>query len=448
LTNRRRWLVLFLGLTLVRGLIYAAVTPPWQSPDENGHLEYAWLIAHLGRLPTHEDVSPAFERELLGSLYEWRYGEFVGRPLPEQMPTRMNDLPPEVFARRSRTVLSERFSLAYLWQALFLSPFRSQDLIFQLFIARLSSVLLSLGITWLAFLTFEELELSSLVFIASMAVVIFLPQHTFINSMVGEGPLAELVACLVIYCWTRLFHREFRFWEAIGIVSGTFAGMWSKSTATFLMPVDVWLAIWFFLRRQRRVWTRRSVIYSCAGIVVLGLGLWGWSHSRLGAIATDYAQLPLSSPGLLLVDERGITIWQALGLSYDSFWANFGWMALPVSQRWYGAITLLSLMAAVGWIIGGSGREEDSWIARMMGGIGFVAWAMFISVAIAFRPGYYQYQGRYLFPVIIPYTFLLVGGLERLFSGHLRRSVVLFFLLALVCFDVWCIVGYIIPCFY
>ena len=54
--DKRGWLALFLTLALVRGLLYAVATPPWQAPDENGHFEYAWLIAHLERLPTRDDA--------------------------------------------------------------------------------------------------------------------------------------------------------------------------------------------------------------------------------------------------------------------------------------------------------------------------------------------------------------------------------------------------------
>jgi len=91
------------------------VIPPWQSPDETGHFEYVWTLARLRRIPRREDASPFLERELLASLYEWRYGVFIDRPLPARMPARLADLPTRVHAQRARTLLAGRFSLAYLW---------------------------------------------------------------------------------------------------------------------------------------------------------------------------------------------------------------------------------------------------------------------------------------------------------------------------------------------
>jgi hypothetical protein len=138
---KRRFLGVLLALAFMQALLYALVIPPWQAPDETGHFEYARLIAELGHLPSSKDISPTFERELVSSLYEWRYGEFIGRPLLEQMPVRMHELPIYIFARRSRTILGRRFSLAYLWQALFLMPLRHQDMLMQLYVARLSQPL-------------------------------------------------------------------------------------------------------------------------------------------------------------------------------------------------------------------------------------------------------------------------------------------------------------------
>ena len=113
--SRWTWPALWMALALIRGLLYAAVVPPWQAPDEPGHFEYAWHIARLGRLPAPGEILPEFEREQLGSLYAWHYGAFIGRPLPDRMPERISELPSSIFAQYSRTLPGGRFSLAYLW---------------------------------------------------------------------------------------------------------------------------------------------------------------------------------------------------------------------------------------------------------------------------------------------------------------------------------------------
>jgi hypothetical protein len=449
-----------LALTLIRGLFYAAVVPPWQGPDETGHFEYAWLIANLGRLPGQEDVSPAFEQELLASLYEWRYGELIGHPLPEGLPARLDELPTDNFARRSRTILRERFSLAYLWQALFLLPLRSHDLSTQLFAARISSVLLALGIVLLAFAILSELNRPRSYLICAMtAVVVFLPQHTFVNSMVGDGVLAELMVCLVLFCWARLFRRGMTIWLLVGIILGTLGGIWSKTTAMFLIPLNTILALWWFFRQPRRTGSWRTVAFLVGGLAFLAVALWLWNRFWLppGSQAISIPWESLSGESVLWEDMRGMSFGEALLLSYDSFWAYFGWMAVPVSDRWYGAILLATLGAAVGWGLwsrdratGRAGRYGfDAWAVIMMAGALVLAVAIFVWIALLSRAtGYYQFQGRYLFPVVVPFAFLLVGGWVNITPSRTRGVLVWAGLVFLTVFDAWAVMRYVVPYFY
>jgi hypothetical protein len=442
------WLILLLLLALGLGLVYLVFVPPWQAPDETGHFEYAWLIARLGRLPSPEDVQPQFEQELLASLYEWRYGEFIRRPLPEGMPARLEDLPPEIFARRSRVVQSGRFSLAYLWQALFLLPIRHQDLAVQLYVVRFSSLLLNLAIVWLAFRTFSELVIGRPYLVVAMtAVIVLLPQHSFINSTVGDGPLAELFSVLVLYGWVRLFQRGFHLWAVLGIVLGTLAAISTKTTAVFLAPLDLGLVLWWLIRQRRRPWTRRQVVALSAGAALLAVAGWAWLRSPLGYLTETAIRDSLSGNALLWMDQRGMTFGQALLASHDSFWANFGWMVLPVSGRWYGAALLLTALGAGGWLFGRDTQAcFPSWAPKLMAAAFFLA--LGISVWVALLAGssqYYQFQGRYLFPAVVPFAFLLVGGWVQA-GPSLRPSILVAAgLVFLVLLNVWSVVAYIVP---
>ncbi len=481
-TRRRTWLVLLLGLALIRGLIYMAVIPPWQAPDETGHFEYAWLIAHLGRLPSAQDVSSSFEGEMIESLYKWRYGDLIGRALPEEMPSHLSDLPSYIWPSVARTILSERFSLAYAWQALFLLPFRDQDLVTLLFVARFSSVLLNVGIVWLAFMIFERLlPARSDMPLLMTAMIALWPQHTFINSTVGDGTLAEWAACWVIYGWVCLFRDQGMAYKRAAVFFGTILvaagiGIWTKTTAVFLAPVSAGLALWWFLLRFRRAWKWQHTVFVCLGVVLLVAGSWAWArYSPLGSRTWAVVQRSLSLSNLTWVDQRGITFGDALLAAYDSFWAHLGWMALPLSERWYGAIALLSLLALAGWTMKGRPNLEPgdtrmascaasqsdlcsseervlavpSWAAIVMGAFLVVAWGIFIWTALLSRSdGYYQYQGRYVFPVAVPFAFFFVGGLARFFSGIWREYGARLLLFFLIFLDAWCIFVYVLPYFY
>lgn len=410
---RRGWLALVLSLALIRGLIYLSVVPPWQSPDETGHFEYAWLIAHLGQLPTENMLSPSFERELLGSLYEWRYGQDIGRPLPEQMPARLNDLPFEIFAQRSRTVLMDRFSPAYLWQALFLWPFRYQDLVLQLYAARFSSVILNVAIIWLAWRILARVTPSSPGWAATMtAFIVFLPQHTFINASVNEGPLAELCACVVFYGWLRLFHRV-HWSHVVAVLGGTAIGLWAKNTAIFLLPFNALMLVLFTVRQYPRASKSKRLKY--AGVLLalaILAGLFALQAPSVRMMRT-ILQLWWATPQIYL-ENTHLSLGQALWQGFQSFWGQFGWMTVQVGPAWYLLACILTVWAIEGWAFP---RFQQRFMHPLALWLLGAALALVVAVWLIFMlftpSGLVYYQGRYLFPAVVPVAFFLVGGWAR-----------------------------------
>ena len=80
---------LLAALTLLHGLLYLALLPPWQTPDEPTVFEYAALIGQLGRVPTNADRDLALERQIADSLMRQHFFEYlIGHPPP----TPPNDL--------------------------------------------------------------------------------------------------------------------------------------------------------------------------------------------------------------------------------------------------------------------------------------------------------------------------------------------------------------------
>ncbi len=75
--------------------------------------------------------------------------------------------------------------------------------------------------------------------------------------------------------------------------------------------------------------------------------------------------------------------------------------------------------------------------AIMMGAAFLTAFGLFVWAALLSpSSGYYQYQGRYLFPAVIPFAFLLVGGWLKLYRRG-DRIVLFAGVLFLAVFDAW-----------
>ncbi|HSJ59406.1 MAG TPA: hypothetical protein VLC95_19635, partial [Anaerolineae bacterium] len=380
--RRVRWLGLLVAVTLARGLVYAAITPPWQAPDEPGHFEYVWLIAHSPTLGSIQP-DPELDRELIASLYEWRYGELTGYSLSDTMPDSLEKLPAWNAVQRSRPVVAGRFSLSYVWPTLLLLAARFQDITVQLYLVRLSSILINVAIVWLAFRIFARLVPDRPDVAALMtAVIVFLPQHTFINSAAGDGPFAELMATLVLYGWVYVFQRGFSLWALLAIVGGTAAAIWSKTTAGFLVPLNVALIAWWGWRQPRREWRYRRALYALLAALVLVMTVVVWLQSPIG-LYVGRAMGSLADDQLLLVDRRGLSVWDALLMTHDSFWAWFGWLTVPIGERWYGALLLLTTVAGAGWLVGRhSVAGVPRWGPVLMASAFGSAYLIFVWVAI------------------------------------------------------------------
>jgi len=415
LRESRRWLLLLLGLALVRGVFYVSLIPPWQAPDETAHFEYSWLIAQLEELPTRQAISVEYERDLLGSLYEWRFGAFIRRPLPEQMPDRLDDLPTALPVGRRRTVKNLRFSLGYVWAALFILPFRQQDLAFQLYAARLGSVVLQLGIVWLAWRTFRALlpQRPDLI-VAAAAFVVFLPQHTFINATVNDGTLAELGACLAFYGWAQTLRSDLRLLDIAAIVGGTLVGAWTKRTAGFLFLFDVAMLALLLARRYRAVPWRRKRRVVALFLLLTVLIVWVALQTAAGEHVLWTLQKWRASPGILYFENDRRTLLQTLKQTLDSFWGQFGWMNLRAPQGWYLSITALNVLTLMGWLLPVPGRRPVPSRAVELLGLALLSAILTWLAFILLYPGGLGYsQGRYLFPIVVPAAFFLVGGWLR-----------------------------------
>jgi hypothetical protein len=106
--------------------------------------------------------------------------------------------------------------------------------------------------------------------------------------------------------------------------------------------------------------------------------------------------------------------WTFLTTTFHSFWAQFGWMAVPIDARIYTALGLLSLLVCLGfvlWLI-------DAWDGRHRAtpaGILLACSALFtLATLIWYNLSLYQAQGRYLFPALIPLGIAWSIGLHRI----------------------------------
>jgi len=141
-------------------------------------------------------------------------------------------------------------------------------------------------------------------------------------------------------------------------------------------------------------------------------------------------------------------------LTFAGFWANFGWLTLPLHLVWYAVLAVLTLASAVGLAFWGADflrqrRKSDSWVPKshdrtlLLFVIGLVL--ILIQTFLPMVGSQWQPQGRYLFPALIIIATLFAHGLRRLIHRARLSVLTVTYLACFLLFDALCIAGYILP---
>ena len=288
LNGRRPLAILFLCLGLLRGFSYSVIVPPWQAPDEPGHLEYARLLAEKGRPLTREDISPQLQREILSSMHDFDFWKYVHEPDPEQMPDSFHDDP---FLILSGTQVGDEPPFYYVTPALVFGLLMPEDVLLQLYVMRWFSVFLSSLVVVVAYLTADELFHRDRFLVVGVPIfVAFLPMVTFIGASANNDSMAVLLASLLIYCLVRAFMKGLSPRSAFLAGLLLVLAMCSKKTTLFTIPLAA-IAIPIYAWRPGGSWRpdRRHVIgAACLVCLVVIWGAWQWA----GPDAEGWVQSP------------------------------------------------------------------------------------------------------------------------------------------------------------
>jgi len=332
---------LLLALALVRGLLYVAVIPPWQIPDE----PYHFLSAHLPLIGLGETGTAqleALKADTMHSMLAFHFWERVsGAPSVTTEAEAARYLPNGF----QFTVDSKPRSYTYYALAAWLAPAAHLDVTQQLYWGRLLSVLALLADTTIVYGA-ARLLFGSEIFagVIMPLVVLWQPQHTVIFSGFNDGIPAEVLASAVICVWLWGVVRGWHWFKILAMVVLTALAVAAKASNLFLvMAVPAWLLIHY----RRSVLRRRTLPITLAALALIGgaalasqyvvrsylAGLWRVAVALFQGASMAEQQLP-SCEGFYATFRN---FWVTLGwntLQMDWAGGNSGWRC--VYWRWLG----------------------------------------------------------------------------------------------------------------
>jgi hypothetical protein len=459
--HKSSFLLLLLALTLVRGLLFGMLIPPWQAPDEPQHYQMVRLIMELKRFPSTDDARLAVDlrNSVLQSLRDNQFWELRHRrSAPDIRKTTANEL----LSEEKLDAAVGHPPLYYALASLVLSPLRSSSILTHLYILRTLSVLMSLVTVWAVYTVAIWLSPQDRTRAwAAGFFVAFLPMHSFMAGALNNDALAQMLSTVVVVLLAWTCFRGLSPARLGGLIFVLSLSLLTKRTTLFLIPLVLVVLSAAGTRLvaplhngfKRPVGPKMKsglILPATVLVIVLVLVLlYDGSARHWWDIPAQLSYIFDSEhyTGGALARYPGFAL-----LGFASFWANFGWLTVPLDVGWYVVLAVLSLVAFLGGLRGAwrvwhdrPGGASRRCVWRILG---LAILLVFAQSLVSMLSRQIPPQGRYLFPALVPIALCFTWGVFEWVPQGYRRIVLGLWMAWWIAFDLIGAVGYVLPYFY
>jgi hypothetical protein len=254
-----------------------------------------------------------------------------------------------------------------------------------------------------------------------------IPMFSAVSASLSADPLANAFAAWLVLVLLQPRLHALRTGALLGVALVT------KLALVIYVPLALW--------RMRRDVRSALLTLAVAGLVTLPwlihqVTTYGWTDP----LATQrHAQVVVDQPRF-----SALTAQYAIDfatVSFHSFWAQFGWMAIPAPDRLYVVWGGLSLLAVAGLVWRRDWLRDPRW--QLM--VATVACA--VIAYIVYNLAFTQFQGRYLFTALVPIACLLVAGWSAWLPARFKVLGTLAIALVLVALNAYALVRVLTPGF-
>jgi 4-amino-4-deoxy-L-arabinose transferase-like glycosyltransferase len=415
---------------VVIGALYAIYTPIWQIPDEPAHYNYVRQLVEGQGLPVMEMGD--YDQEYLDRLRGERF-------------------PPEL-SIDSVTYEDHQPPLYYLLATPVYVLFGGQAVPL-----RLLSVVFGAALLAVAFATIRTIfpARPALALVAT-ALIAFIPQHVAMTAGVNNDTLGELILAITLWVLVVYLRGGYeRPWPAGLVLAAALLTKGSIYTAVPLVVVGVALR-W---RLERRTWQWAAgqmawilipaLLLSAPWFIRNGL-TYGFSDVTGQARHGEVVQGQLTTGEFLAERGWGELLSDMALTTFNSFWGQFGWMAVPLRARFYRVLLVFTLAWAAGFAWWLFDRRRPRLTGHRRASLLLLLASSLLSVLVflGYNVQFLQHQGRYLFPALIPIGTAVALGLDQL-AGILPKRMRFWALgsvfAAMALFAVYCLFRVVVP---
>ena len=401
--------------------------PDWQVPDETAHYNYIRQFADSGRIPVIEqgDWQQDYQVMLTSCAF---HPAVVSGDLSQADNIAFLDAcgyNPEIAANGVESVQYEDHQppLYYLVQTPVYLLTDGDMTGMRIFSAIIGSVAIVCAWAILRLLFPQQPWLA----LIAATVIAFLPQRLSIMAGISNDSLAEAMAGLVLLgtlIYLQQTTSNWRMLMGIGVLIGfTFL---TKTTVYYVAGIAGLAVLW---RWYTEKWPLKIGLQHIAALAIpaLALGAIWWLHSIDVYGGTDFLGLqrhdevvigqPRTDDYIDAVYGGSTRVWleNMTRTTFQSFWGQFGWMAFPMQLRIYTALRIV----CVGMLIGtGMFAFQQRWPRTLSASqriyIGLLGLSALLVVGqfLFYNLSFVQFQGRYLYPALIPLALVAAIGIQ------------------------------------
>ncbi len=399
----RSLVIAIIAFATLNALLWSLVRAPLHGgPDESAHFRVMHAIVDTGGLAEFQGYGP---------------GAFAGGPVRAQV---AHEITPNAFA----------IPVGYAQRLI-----GSDDLAFNVHVARLFMVALFPITLWLAYLTLRRLfptgPVERIWGIGLMAAV---PMFTLVHSYYTNDASAIAAGTFAAYATVRAHQSNFRTRDVL--LLGVALGMVGlhKYTGFLVFPAVAGGTLWRLWRRPMRFVAVGAALVAIAAAIaawwymrnwVLYADPFGVEVTQAAVDASGGAPVPPRTRGLSPVGFVQETNW--IGENFATFWAGYGLEKMKIPGAAYVALSVLVVVAAIGFVVRavrcrGAGPSIAVPILALMAFLHLGLWAA------SFWSSYtvdVALSGRYVYPSFVSFVVLVIAGLTGLVAWRGRAGAAL-----------------------
>jgi 4-amino-4-deoxy-L-arabinose transferase-like glycosyltransferase len=391
---------------------YMRLTPVWQNPDEPAHYNYVAFVAETGGLPELKQGdwdSDLLERLKTGTL----------RPGDSIVTIRYENWQPPLLYLLAAPI----FRLGPVDNpAMVLPRLRGLDVVFG-------------GITLVLAYAVARHLFPPLLAAAVPLAMVGVPMFVAVSAALSADPLANLLAAAILLALLQPLSGDRRWPIVVGALTGL--GLLAKLELAIFIPVALGVVV---VRSAKKLRDCVLILVTAAVLVapwlVHQVTTYGWGDPL--ALAR-HSQVVADQPRF-----RGFTpewLGEFLTVSFHSFWAQFGWMAIVAPVRLYAVWGIVALVALVGVVLERRRLRQPEWLPMLATVL--IACVAYVGYNLAFE----QFQARYVFTALTPIAALLVLGWAAVFPSRTLPWSVLLLTTALIALNAYTLLRVLVPGF-